>query len=278
MAAIVVDAQSTYPSAGVVPDVTLPVGVTMTKHHAQDELGQATFGYAHPGQASTNYRDALGNQIGSYAYWNPEGKQVKVSYTADHRGFRVLSNDLPVAPSAIEAPEYTPPPVITANLVPAPVQDTVEVAQAKSNHMAAVAAAKAKLSPSVAVPSPVAPPATVSNLPVPVQDTFEVAAAKRDHAAKWNAAKAAADAANLRSLYRHGAPSFYNYGNPSAYYNNFAVAGPVAYNQQAYISPHLQPLSYNLPSYHQHFMPAAYGNYAAPAFATHGSAHYPMVV
>ena len=264
MAAIVVDAQSTYPSAGVVPDVTLPVGVTMTKHHAQDELGQATFGYAHPGQASTNYRDALGNQIGSYAYWNPEGKQVKVSYTADHRGFRVLSNDLPVAPSA--------------NLVPAPVQDTVEVAQAKSNHMAAVAAAKAKLSPSVAVPSPVAPPATVSNLPVPVQDTFEVAAAKRDHAAKWNAAKAAADAANLRSLYRHGAPSFYNYGNPSAYYNNFAVAGPVAYNQQAYISPHLQPLSYNLPSYHQHFMPAAYGNYAAPAFATHGSAHYPMVV
>ena len=265
MAAIVVDAQSTYPSAGVVPDVTLPVGVTMTKHHAQDELGQATFGYAHPGQASTNYRDALGNQIGSYAYWNPEGKQVKVSYTADHRGFRVLSNDLPVAPSA--------------NLVPAPVQDTVEVAQAKSNHMAAVAAAKAKLSPSVAVPSPVAPPATVNNLPVPVQDTFEVAAAKRDHAAKWNAAKAAADAANLRSLYRHGAPSFYNYGNPSAYYNNFAVAGPVAYNQQAYISPHLQPLSYNLPSYHQHhIMPAAFGNYAAPAFATHGSAHYPVVV
>nr|CAH0103910.1 unnamed protein product [Daphnia galeata] len=256
LAAVVVDAQSTYPAAGVAADVTLPVGVTMTKHHAQDELGH---------RQTTATLLAIRSVV--YAYWNPEGKQVKVSYTADHRGFRVLSNDLPVAPSA--------------NLVPAPVQvqDTVEVAQAKSNHMAAVAAAKAKLSPSVAVPTPVALPATVSNLPVPVQDTFEVAAAKRDHAAKWNAAKAAADAANLRSLYRHGAPSVYNYGNPSAYYNNFAVAGPVAYNQQAYISPHLQPLSYNLPPYHQHhIMPAAFGNYAAPAFAAHGSAHYPMVV
>ena len=40
------------------------------------------------------------NQIGSYAYINPEGKEVRVSYTADSRGFRVLSNDLRVAPVA----------------------------------------------------------------------------------------------------------------------------------------------------------------------------------
>jgi hypothetical protein len=103
-------------------------------------MGQARFGYAHPGQAATNYRDAMGNQIGSYAYFNPEGKEVRVSYTADHRGFRVLSNDLPVAPSA--------------NLV-APVADTIEVAQAKAAHFAAHAKAKATLAAALATPAPV---------------------------------------------------------------------------------------------------------------------------
>ena len=137
-----------------------------TQYHAQDELGQASFGYAHPGQAATNLRDGFGNQIGSYAYINPEGKEVRVSYTADSRGFRVLSNDLPVAP--------------VAKLV-APV-DTPEVAQAKAEHAAAVSAAK----------SGVAPLAPVVALPAPVQDTPEVAAAKADFAVKFAAAKAAA--------------------------------------------------------------------------------------
>jgi hypothetical protein len=114
---------------------------TSTQYHAQDEFGQATFGYAHPGQAATNYRDALGNQIGSYSYFNPEGKQVRVSYTADHRGFRVLSNDLPVGPVQ--------------------VQDTFEVAQAKAAHFAAHAAARARLisappAVSTAVEAPIA--------------------------------------------------------------------------------------------------------------------------
>ena len=109
-----------------------------TQYHAQDELGQASFGYAHPGQAATNLRDAFGNQIGSYAYINPEGKEVRVSYTADHRGFRVLSNDLPVGP--------------VANLVaPVQVQDTPEVAAAKAEHMAAVAAAKTVAAPATPV-------------------------------------------------------------------------------------------------------------------------------
>ncbi|XP_046451230.1 uncharacterized protein LOC124199457 isoform X3 [Daphnia pulex] len=114
---------------------------TSTQYHAQDEFGQTTFGYAHPGQAATNYRDALGNQIGSYSYFNPEGKQVRVSYTADHRGFRVLSNDLPVGPVQ--------------------VQDTFEVAQAKAAHFAAHAAARARLisappAASTAVEAPIA--------------------------------------------------------------------------------------------------------------------------
>ena len=111
-----IPATAAYPAAYGYPSFSA------TQYHAQDELGQASFGYAHPGQAATNLRDGLGNQIGSYAYINPEGKEVRVSYTADSRGFRVLSNDLPVAPVQ--------------------VQDTPEVAQAKADHAAAVAAAK----------------------------------------------------------------------------------------------------------------------------------------
>ena len=90
-----------------------------SQYHAQDVLGQASYGFSHPGQAASHYRDAFGNQVGSYAYINPEGKEVRVSYTADSRGFRVLSNDLPVAP-------------IDDNKAPNPVQDTPEVAEAKA--------------------------------------------------------------------------------------------------------------------------------------------------
>lgn len=183
------------------PAVGLP-GVAATRYHAQDELGQASFGYAHPGQAASNYRDALGNQIGSYAYFNPEGKEIRVAYTADHRGFRVLSNNLPSAP--------------------APVQDTAEVAAAKANHMAALTAAKTKVAP-ITPGAPIVPigaasakpmaaaPMVIHAAPTPVQDTPEVAAAKRDHAARWYAAKAATDAANARN-YATVPFGYYPYG------------------------------------------------------------------
>ena len=152
--------------------------VSASQYHSQDELGQASFGYAHPGQAAVNYRDAFGNQVGSYAYINPEGKEVRVSYTADSRGFRVLSNDLPVGPT-------------TDLIAPEPVQDTPEVAEAKAAHLAAHAAAKAGIFPE----GPVAPAAPAVELPAPVDYTPEVAAARAEHAKAWAEAKAAAEAA-----------------------------------------------------------------------------------
>jgi hypothetical protein len=112
-----------YPFAYGYPSFTAP------QYHAQDELGQASFGYAHPGQAASNLRDGFGNQIGSYAYINPEGKDVRVSYTADSRGFRVQSNDLPVAP-VVQLRQYT-----------------AEVAKAKADHATAAAAAKFRVVP-----------------------------------------------------------------------------------------------------------------------------------
>ena len=135
---------------------------TATQYHTQDELGQASFGYAHPGQASVNQRDANGNQFGSYAYINPEGKEVRVSYVADALGFRVISNDLPVGP--------------VANLMP--VMETPEVSAARAAHLAAHRAARV-----VAVPIG----------PMPIQETPEVLAARAEFMRSFNEAK-------LRSL------------------------------------------------------------------------------
>ena len=97
------------------------------QYHSQDEYGQASYGYSHPGQAAVNYRDAYGNQAGSYAYIDAEGKEVSVRYIADANGFRVISNALPVNNLA----------------APLPVQDTPEVAAARAEHLKAHAAAAA---------------------------------------------------------------------------------------------------------------------------------------
>ncbi|CAL8114184.1 unnamed protein product [Orchesella dallaii] len=128
----------TYGAAPYVSQSIIAPAVTKTQYHAQDELGQASYGYAHPGQAHAAVRDAAGNVRGSYAYVNPEGKEVRVEYVADGAGFRVASNALPVGPIAGPAP-------VVANLVaPVPVQDTPEVIQARANHAVAHAEALAR--------------------------------------------------------------------------------------------------------------------------------------
>ena len=154
-------------TTGYIPYSYAPA-FSASQYHSQDEIGQASFGYAHPGQAAVNYRDAFGNQVGSWAYINPEGKEVRVSYTADSRGFRVLSNDLPEAPVAL----------------PVPVQDTYEVAAAKAAHLAAVAAAKS---------GHVVVPASWNQGPMPVDDTIEVKAARAEFMRSFAEAKARAN-------------------------------------------------------------------------------------
>ena len=143
-----------YPYASYAP-YAVAAGYTSSQYRSQDEFGQASYGYSHPGQAASNFQDAYGNQVGSYAYINPEGKEIRVSYTADANGFRVVSNALPEGPSA--------------DLVP--VQDTPEVVAARQAHFAAVAAAQSGVVPAVTLQ--------------PVQDTPEVAQAKREHAAAF---------------------------------------------------------------------------------------------
>merc|ERR1712080_775875 len=112
-----------------------------SQYHSQDEYGQASYGYAQPGQAKSEVRDHFGNVAGSYYYINPEGKRVEVSYTAGVDGFKVHSNDLPVAP--VHNVELPVAPVDTG-VAPEPVQDTPEVAAAKAAHLELLAAADAE--------------------------------------------------------------------------------------------------------------------------------------
>ena len=177
-----ITAPATAYSAGYPYNSGYAPALSANQYHSQDEFGQASFGYAHPGQAAVNHRDAFGNQVGSYAYINPEGKEIRVSYTADSRGFRVISNDLPVGPTADLA-------------IPAAVQETPEVAAAKAAHFAAHANIKAGIYPKIAAP--------VMDMPAPVDYTPEVAAARAEHAKAWAEAKAAADAAPESRKKRH---------------------------------------------------------------------------
>ena len=169
-------------------------GYTASQYRTQDEFGQGSYGYSYPGQAANNHQDAWGNQVGSYAYISPEGKEIRVSYVADANGFRVVSNALPEGPSAL----------------PAPVTETPEVAAATKEHLAAVAAAQ----------SGAAPAAPVN----PVQDTPEVMAAKMEHA---EAHKKAADMAAAWRKKRGAVFAPLTYAHAAPYAVHYAAATPV---------------------------------------------------
>jgi len=142
-----------YAAAPYVAPYAAPAHVPTyaSQYHSQDEYGQASYGYAQPGAAKSEVRDAYGNVAGSYYYINPEGKRVEVSYTAGADGFKVHSNDLPVAPTVGDvelpvAPVYNgvaPVAPVYTGVAPEPVQDTPEVAAAKAAHAEALAAAEA---------------------------------------------------------------------------------------------------------------------------------------
>ncbi|KAJ3647530.1 hypothetical protein Zmor_019401 [Zophobas morio] len=110
------------------PIVAAPV-VQKTQYHAQDELGQASYGHSEPFQAHNAVQDAAGNKVGSYSYVAPDGQVIAANYVADGLGFRVASNALPVAPAVVPV---------------API-DTPEVAAARAAHLSAHALVKSRV-------------------------------------------------------------------------------------------------------------------------------------
>ncbi|XP_063584854.1 uncharacterized protein LOC134762398 [Penaeus indicus] len=121
------------------------VAPIQSQYHAQDEIGQYSFGYAGGPSSRSESRDAYGVVRGSYNYVDSEGKVQTQHYVADALGFRVSGTNLPVAP---DAPVVAPVAVLPGPL-PEPVQDTPEVAAAKVAHQQAYdeAAAAAAAAP-----------------------------------------------------------------------------------------------------------------------------------
>ncbi|XP_037778378.1 cuticle protein 6-like [Penaeus monodon] len=122
-----------------------PVAPIQSQYHAQDEIGQYSFGYAGGPSSRAETRDASGVVRGSYNYVDSEGKVQTQHYVADALGFRVSGTNLPVAP---DAPEAAPLAALPGP-IPEPVQDTPEVAAAKVAHQQAYdeAAAAAAAAP-----------------------------------------------------------------------------------------------------------------------------------
>ncbi|XP_027235757.2 cuticle protein 6 [Penaeus vannamei] len=122
-------------------DPFAPVAPVQSQYHAQDEIGQYSFGYAGGPSSRAESRDAFGVVRGSYNYVDSEGKVQTQHYVADALGFRASGTNLPMVPDAPLAALPGP--------VPEPVQDTAEVVAAKLAHFQAYneAAAAAAAAP-----------------------------------------------------------------------------------------------------------------------------------
>ncbi|ROT85155.1 hypothetical protein C7M84_020984 [Penaeus vannamei] len=79
-----------------------------SQYHAQDEIGQYSFGYAGGPSSRAESRDAFGVVRGSYNYVDSEGKVQTQHYVADALGFRVSGTNLPVAPTPPSRPSGRP--------------------------------------------------------------------------------------------------------------------------------------------------------------------------
>merc|ERR1712055_482447 len=126
-AAPVAAAPVAYAAAPVAAPIAGPVS---SQFQAQDEFGNLAYGYQNINSAKQEQGNAYGGVTGSYTYADEAGVHT-VNYVADDFGFRVASDNLPVAPVYNAALPVAP--VHAA----APVVDTPEVAEAKAAFFAA---------------------------------------------------------------------------------------------------------------------------------------------
>ncbi|KAJ9573635.1 hypothetical protein L9F63_008976, partial [Diploptera punctata] len=96
------------PYAAHVVAAPAAVGVATSvssQYHAQDTLGQYSYGYTGGPSAKTETRTADGITRGGYSYIDGHGLVQSASYVSDPvNGFRVAATNLPVGPSAPAAP------------------------------------------------------------------------------------------------------------------------------------------------------------------------------
>merc|ERR1711962_57680 len=124
-------AYAAAPVAVAAAPLAAPIaGPVSSQFQAQDEFGNLAYGYQNINSAKQEQGNALGGVTGSYTYADEAGVHT-VNYVADDFGFRVASDNLPVAPVHNAALPVAP--VHAA----APVVDTPEVAEAKAAFFAA---------------------------------------------------------------------------------------------------------------------------------------------
>jgi len=70
---------------------------THTQHHAQDDFGQYSYGYASVDSTKSEIRTADGIVRGSYSYIDANGLLQTTNYVSDDFGFKVAATNLPVA-------------------------------------------------------------------------------------------------------------------------------------------------------------------------------------
>merc|ERR1712013_826270 len=87
-------AAAAYAAAPVAAPVAGPVS---SQFQAQDEFGNLAYGYQNINSAKQEQGNAYGGVTGSYTYADEAGVHT-VNYVADDFGFRVASDNLPVAP------------------------------------------------------------------------------------------------------------------------------------------------------------------------------------
>merc|ERR1712036_126021 len=139
------------PVAAAAPVVaSAPVAAsTSSQFQAQDEFGNLAYGYQNVNSAKQERGNTYGGVEGSYTYVDEAGVHT-VNYVADDLGFRVVGDNLPVAPVhnavAPVAPVYT-------GVAPVAVVDTPEVAEAKAAFHAAYAAEASRTKRSAQFPA-----------------------------------------------------------------------------------------------------------------------------
>lgn len=212
----------------------------------------------------------------------PNGQIHQTSYVADADGYRVTSNDLPVAPAPHVSPVAPVVPVVAPVAYPAvPVgpQETPEVIAAKEAHFAAHAKALAHHAHSLHKRSiyPYASPVVTAN--GYISDTPEVAAAKAahfaEHAKRGNyyvAPYAAYNAGAYYTPYSHHTPAVTHDGY-LADTPEVAAAKAAHFAEKAKVTGHYNalPVSYASP----HPVVGADGHILdTPEVAAAKSAHY----
>merc|ERR1712183_1024512 len=93
-AAPVAAAPVAYAAAPIAAPIAGPVS---SQFQAQDEFGNLAYGYQNINSAKQEQGNAYGGVTGSYTYADEAGVHT-VNYVADDFGFRVASDNLPVAP------------------------------------------------------------------------------------------------------------------------------------------------------------------------------------